>query len=265
MGRRSLLRAPVLVATTGVVAAVAVLAAEVEVARRREYAVDPGFDIDALIPGDAPTIELVVAGDSTAAGLGVAAVAETLPVQIAERMARDTGRAVHVIGLGASGAKVADVLRSQLPQVALADALVIAVGSNDAVQMTNVGSLERDLERLLLDARAHVDVVVLGGAGRLDTPNFLPPLRQLVAWRARMVRALQQRIAARCGCGFVDIGGDVADRFAATTNHTSSDGFHPAAAGYGVWADALADRAVELLPGADTDSLGAGASRQRLD
>jgi lysophospholipase L1-like esterase len=247
---RLLLAAPVAAA----VATAAVLAAQANVARRRDYVPDPQFDIDELVPGDSPVIRLAVLGDSTVAGLGVDHVDDSLPVQIARRIAGATGRAVQVVGHGISGARVEHLLDGQLTNVRDADALVIEIGSNDVVHATPLGVLERELEQLLLAARAAVDVVVLGGAGRLDTPNFLPPLRQLVVWRARAVRALQGAVARRTDCSFVDIGGDVAERFARVDGHTSWDGFHPAAAGYGVWADALAAQVVARLPAAEVSS-----------
>lgn len=233
-----------------VVALGVVLAVEAQQARSREYVEDPDFDIDRTVPGAAPTLELAVLGDSTVAGLGVSHVRDTLPVQVARELARRTGRAVHVVGYGVSGAVTRDVLREQLPKVGDVDVIVVEVGSNDVTHATRTRALEHDTRELLRRAGTRARVVVLGGSGRLDTHNFRRPLRDLVMWRARGVRRLQGRLVRAQDhdrYGFVDIGGAVGDEYGRTSGANSSDGFHPAAPGYAVWARALGREAAERL------------------
>jgi len=224
----------------GVVALAVVVVVEIQITRSKNYLPDPGYDIDARIPGRAPAIELAVAGDSTVAGIGADTIDDTLPMQIASRLARESGREVHVVGHGVSGAVIHDVLAKQLKRVGKVDVLVIVIGSNDVTHVTKLDALERDTEQMLEQAQGQAGTVVLGSAGRLDTPNFPQPLRRIAMSRATQIRARQRRVAADQGVGFVNLGEDVADRFNRTPHSMSSDGFHPGAPGYGVWADAIA-------------------------
>jgi lysophospholipase L1-like esterase len=95
-------------------------------------------------------------------------------------------------------------------------------------------------------------VVVLGSSGKLDTPNFLQPLRWLVMWRATAVRARQERVARTFDVEFVDVAEEVAPEFARIgPSANSSDDFHPSATGYAAWARPLADRVIAAV--GDTD------------
>jgi lysophospholipase L1-like esterase len=162
-------------------------------------------------------------------------------------------------GYGVSGALTRDVLDEQLARALddapAPDAVLIEVGSNDVTHATPLVELERDTERLVERGLAEADVVILGGAGRMGTTNLLRPLRDLVMWRARAVRGSQheviraaQRDAGTSRVAFVNVGGEpLATVYADTPGATSGDAFHPAAAGYAVWADAFADALTERL------------------
>ena len=58
----------------------------------------------------AAVVELAAFGDSAMAGIGVHRVEDSLPVQLAQRVADSTGRPVHVVGYARSGAGTIDVL-----------------------------------------------------------------------------------------------------------------------------------------------------------
>lgn len=232
-----------------VVGLLAVLAGELQYARSRDYAADPKFDLERSFPGEGPTIELAVVGDSTVAGLGTEDVDDTLPVQIGLELAARTGRPVHVRGYGVSGATTGSVLEQQLPDVPHDfDVLVFEIGSNDVTHMTSLDEIERRTRTLIDVGRSHAPIVVLGTAGRLDTPNFKRPLRDIIVARASQVRGRQIAAARAESIGVVEIGGHrIGDEFNATKGAVSFDGFHPARAGYGVWARALAQEVTEQL------------------
>jgi len=132
--------------------------------------------------------------------------------------------------------------------------IVVEVGSNDVTHGTRMGELRRDTHTLLEAAAERADVVVLGSSGRLDTKNFLRPLRDLITWRASAVRRIQGEVVSELDAdrfGFVDIGADVDREYDRTKGANSSDGFHPAAPGYGVWARALGREVAERIPHAN--------------
>lgn len=239
------MRALGLLGMSAVVGVVLLVAGEILVARGRTYRIDVAFTVDRTVgrstEGQAP-LELRVLGDSTAAGVGTDGVADALPTLLAERVARRTGRAVHVIGLGVSGARTTDVAVDQLPKVDDADVVVIVVGSNDVIHVTGPGSFRTQTADLLADAAASGAPVVLGGIPRFYGVGALAqPLRAIVDGYAGVLRDVQRDVAAAApGVTFVDIAALASPRFRGVPGSMSDDAFHPSAIGYGFWADALA-------------------------
>lgn len=226
--------------------AVAVLVgAEIIAARNRTFLVDVPFTVDRTVGpanDDRAPLELRVLGDSTAAGVGTAAADEALPSLIAERVARRTGRAVHVVGHGVSGARTADVTTEQLPKVDGADVIVIAIGSNDVIHLNRPGHMRRQTAELLTEATAAGVPVVLGGIPRFYGVGALAqPLRAITDGYAAVLRDVQRDVAQPAdNVTFVDIAALASPRFLGVPESMSSDEFHPAPVGYGFWADALA-------------------------
>lgn len=230
---------------------VSLVAAELWYATSRDrLPADPGFDVDVVAGRDLPGEPLLVAllGDSTVAGVGAGSEEGSLGAHLAQSASRRAGVPVRVIGYGVTGARTSDVVE-QLDKVdSPVDAIVIEVGSNDATHWTPLGTVESETRRMLQEARSRADVVVLGSSGKLNTPNFLPPLRQIIMHRAGRVRERQREVAEELGVGFVDVAREVSPAYdAAAPRSTSSDQFHPSALGYQIWAQPLAARLVEQL------------------
>lgn len=226
------------------VAVAALVVIEVFVARSRTYLTDVAFTVDRTVgpAGDRAPLELRVLGDSTAAGVGSADADTALPTLIAERVARQTGRPVHVVGLGVSGARTADLAREQIPRIRDADVVVLVVGSNDVIHATAPGQLRDDTASMLDAAVATGAPVVLGGIPRFAGVGALAqPLRAIVDSYAAVLRDVQRDEAAgRPAVAFVDIAALASPRFRGVPDAMASDAFHPSAVGYGFWADALA-------------------------
>jgi lysophospholipase L1-like esterase len=223
------------------VAGAAILAAEVFAARRGTHLPDPPpepADAHAGPPGPAP--ELVVwLGDSTAAGVGASGPDRTLPRQVADLM----GRPVRLTVLAISGARVADVIRVQLPRLARLkpDAVFISVGANDATHFTRRSHFRRDYARLLAGLPAGVRTVVLLGVPDLGAPTrLLQPLRAVAGWRGRALDADVRHLAARRHAVYVDIAGRTGPAFRGHPDrYFAADHYHPDDAGYRLWADAV--------------------------
>ena len=93
---------------------------------------------------NAAAVEMAAFGDSAMAGVGVHHVEDSLPVQLAQRVADATGRPVHVVGYAVSGARTVDVLTGKLPGVGRKpDVSVLLVGTNDVVGVTPTVTLAR--------------------------------------------------------------------------------------------------------------------------
>ena len=192
---------------------------------RREYAV-----------GEGEPVRLVAMGDSTAAGVGVARVEESLPYLVASRLPTRAG----VTNLAVSGATLRDVVREQLPRFPKepVDIVLLSISANDATHGTDPAPFEKDLEALLTALRErNVERVVLTTTPNFRTTPALPLLaNRLFERRAATLTVIIERVAARYrNVSIADLnreGSLAADGYAA-------DGFHPNAAGYRKWADVL--------------------------
>lgn len=239
-----------LVATS--VAGGALLVVEALVVTRREFL---SADTAPPIGGTfgrafAPPLRLAVLGDSTGAGVGVSRVDDTVAGRLAQRLA-DTGRFVTLDGLAISGSRTADLA----PQVSRAlvhppDVAVILIGANDATHATRLDPLRKDLSAAITRLREAGVAVVVGTCPDMGSATaFLPPLRQVVAWRGRGVGAVSREVAREAGAAAVDIGAETGPAFRADPErYLSSDEFHPSADGYALWADALADEVLAAAP-----------------
>ncbi len=175
-------------------------------------------------------------GDSTAAGVGASAPDTALPEQVAALLAQPERLTV----VARSGARVADVLRLQLPQLARLQPteVFISVGANDATHLTSRPHFRRDYERLMAGLPASVQRVVLLGVPDLGGPPRLPqPLRAVAGWRGRALATDVRNLARRHHAIYVDIAGGTGPAFRAhPRQYFASDRFHPSAAGYHLWA-----------------------------
>jgi lysophospholipase L1-like esterase len=230
-------------------AGVALVVGEIVAARGRDYLVDVPFTVERTVgsttDGQRP-VQLRVLGDSTAAGVGTDRAREALPSLLAERVARRTGRAVSVVGHGRSGARTGDLIDGQIPFVREADVVVVVIGSNDVIHVTDPWAMRRHTVELLDEATAAGAPVVLGGIPRFYGVGALAePLRSLVDGYAAVLRDVQRDVADAYGqVTFVDIAALASPRFLGVPESMSSDEFHPSTVGYGFWADALAPAVV---------------------
>lgn len=228
---------------------VAVLAVEALAASRREYFETPGYTVEGTAEpaggAGGESIEMVMLGDSTVAGLGSETVKESLVLQTAQRAADLSGRPVNARGFGVSGAVTADVRDEQIPMIdADVDVVVIVIGSNDVTHLTPPWVMDDGTTSMLAAAREQAPdaAVVLGGIPLFGEARALDePLRSVVDGYATVLRRVQRRAAeATAGVTFVNIAAEASPRFVGVPDAMSRDQFHPAATGYGFWADALA-------------------------
>ena len=232
------------VAASTVAGGALLVVAEVLLASRREYL---SADTAPSIRGEfgrafAPPLRLAVLGDSTAAGVGVSHVDDTVAGRLA-RVVADTGRFVTLDGLGVSGSRAAD-LATQVSRalVTKPDVAVILIGANDATHVTDLDGVRDDVRTAVERLHAAGVRVVVGSCPDMGAATaFLPPLRQLVAWQGRRVGRVTREAAVVAGAAAVDVGGETGAAFRGDPGrYLSTDEFHPSADGYALWADALA-------------------------
>lgn len=195
--------------------------------------------IEGVIEGREPVLDLVVIGESPVAGIGAPTHALALTGQTAQAWARRTGRSVRWLALGRSGATVRTTIAELVPQLAgrRADAVVIGLGVNDALDRHSASRWCLDLNELILAVRDQVGHVpiVLAGVPPLDRfPAFPEPLRSFLGGYSKTLdrataefsRTLDRVVYAPMSEGI-------------RPDHFCVDRFHPGVTGYALWGEHL--------------------------
>jgi lysophospholipase L1-like esterase len=242
---RRLARAFAVTAIAGTVGGAAVVAGQAIAARTRRYAKpDMGLAVRSTAgPGNAPPLRLVLLGDSTALGVGVGRVADTVGGQLAALLADGTnGRRVELSNVAVAGSLSSD-LGTQVARALVGvrpDVAVILVGANDVLRLGGTRDAVEYLAAAVRRLRGAGVAVVVGTCPDLASARaFAVPLRQLIGWRGRRL-AHAQAVAVRAADGVpVDLAEQTGAVFRADAGTFCPDGYHPSADGYRVWAHAL--------------------------
>lgn len=198
---------------------------------------------------DGQPIELLLLGDSLAAGLGADHRKQTLGGRVAKGLAKRMLRPVRLRTAAVVGSE-SSVLAAQidrLPEEYRADVAIIVIGGNDVTHMVPPWSAAGDLEKAILRLQERGTPVVVGTCPDLGTLQPVPqPLRALLSRMSHRLALEQTRVAWRTGAVPVDLRQAVGPTFREQPDEMFSlDRFHPSAAGYRRTAEALLP-AVEL-------------------
>jgi lysophospholipase L1-like esterase len=205
---------------------------------------------EGITSGAGRPLRLLVAGESTAVGVGVDTHDQGLAGHAARALAGATGGPIHWRVLGRSGASARHLVAEFIdPAVTLdADIVIVALGVNDTISLSSVGSWVRALDvlRRSIHRRAPDAAIVLSGVPPMQHfPAFPPPLRQVLGLRAHVLdRAAITWAAGHPRIAHVPHPRTAPDGVAAMF---CADRFHPSALGYAQWAAALAAAASDIL------------------
>lgn len=180
------------------------------------------------------TLTYVALGDSAGVGVGVDDPTQSYVGVIAKRLAEMTGETIRVRNLSVSGAKVKDVLDSQMPKLAeipAPDFVTCVIGGNDVARTRAFRADDFALDVTAI-ARRLPEGVVMG-----LVPNFRHWPYEGRAQRAN--RAICQAAGSQ--------GHAIADIHTATKGLSlrrylrtfAGDYFHPNERGHTLWADAI--------------------------
>jgi lysophospholipase L1-like esterase len=237
-------RAAAITFAAGTVGGAALLAAEAIAARSRRYAQPTlGLALRASVgdSGAAP-LRLVLLGDSSALGVGVDQVADTVGGHLAAQLTGKGQYRVELSSVGVSGSRSVD-LATQVARALLGttpDVAVILVGANDATGLRRPPDAAAHLAAAVRRLRDAGSAVVVGTCPDLGAARaFAPPLRQVVGWLGRRIARAQARAASAAGAEVVDLAAETGPVFRADPGTLCHDGYHPSADGYQLWAHAL--------------------------
>ena len=192
---------------------------------------------------EAAPLDLLLLGDSLAAGLGAGAARTRWAARLAKGLARRTRRPVRLRTIATVGSESPD-LDAQLaalesgyrPHVA-----VIVVGGNDVTHGVPVSVSVQHLEDAIRRLQALGAEVVVGTCPDLGALRPVPqPLRSIASRLSRRLAAAQAHAAIALGATAVDLRRAVGPMFFGEPEEMFSlDRFHPSALGYRRTAEAL--------------------------
>jgi lysophospholipase L1-like esterase len=187
---------------------------------------------------------LAVFGDSTAAGLGADIADETPGVQVARRVAAETGKTVRYANkaiVGATSKGLAAQIDAMFITGERPDLAVILVGANDVTARNGIRTSARRLGEAVALLVAQEAEVVVGTCPDLGVITAIPQPLRTVLRRWGLSLAAAQRGAVRAAGGrAVPMADLLASEFLAKPEHLfSPDQYHPSAAGYALAADIL--------------------------
>lgn len=186
--------------------------------------------------GSGPPLRLLIAGDSSAAGVGVAEQSQALAGQLAERLARHSHLHWQLIARsGVDTLELTELLQAEPPRQF--DAALLLVGVNDVTASRSAGAWLEAFEQLLELVRNRFGVrrlIVFPVPPMHLFPALPQPLRWYLGLRARRFnQGLMELVERRPDCelvGPLPLAGPL----------MAADGFHPGAEIYTLWADRVA-------------------------
>jgi lysophospholipase L1-like esterase len=189
-------------------------------------------------------VELVVLGDSSAAGMGADTRYQTVGAIVANGVSALTGRPVRLTNTAVVGAESSGLelqLANALDQVARPHIAIIMIGANDVTHRINKAVAVRHLETTVRALRELGTEVVVGTCPDLGTIQPIPqPLRLIGRRWSRDMAAAQTVAVIEAGGRTVSLGDLIGPEFAERPHEMfSADRFHPSPAGYARAAAAL--------------------------
>lgn len=232
---------------------VAVLAVEIQLARGGTEIPAPDVATLTTTVGTGEPVRILWLGDSTAAAVGTSSATHAVSSQVARRL---DGVASHNEVIAHSGDRVGDVLRDQLPRVKALrpDLVIISIGANDTVHLTQAGTFNRRygelVDRLVAAGVPASHIVLVGVPDMGSPPRLAQPLRAIVGWRSRRLDREVKAVAKSHGARYVDLFTPTSKRFRANpAKYFAADKYHPSDAGYAMWGDVIAPAVAAISRG----------------
>ncbi|MFT4264763.1 MAG: SGNH/GDSL hydrolase family protein [Nocardioides sp.] len=202
-------------------------------------------------PGVEP-LDLLLVGDSVAAGLGATRPKGTLGARLAKGLGDALHRPVRLRTVAKVGAETWMIPEQQLTQLEedyRPDVAVVIVGGNDVTHRVPLADSIAGLREVIGSLRARGATVVVGTCPDLGAIRPLPdPLRSLAGRASRQLAVAQREAALDAGAHVVSLAEAVGPFFVTNPeDHFAIDQFHPSELGYRRTAEALVPSVVDAL------------------
>jgi len=189
------------------------------------------------LAGTGPPLRLLIAGDSAAAGVGVATQRSALSGLLAENLSRDFSVSWRLISK--TGNTIDDAVAQLDAEIRESfDVAVVSIGVNDVTRGTPARRWLRRLDLLadLLVSKAGVRHTLLSAIPPMHAFPALPnPLAWYLGANAQHLNGISREWAGQGDrCEFAQ------PPFPLAKDFIASDGFHPGPAAYALWAEHLA-------------------------
>lgn len=183
-------------------------------------------------------LDILILGESSAAGVGARTHDEAMPGFLAGHLAKNLGKTIHWRVLAKNGATLRRAIRLVEGEAqAIPHLVFVLIGVNDVFYLSSTSAWVRELSQLqtLLLARG-AELCVFSCLPPVGHFIALPqPLRFVLGQRAKLLNALMARhLSGERGCLFADLS------FPKRGEFLAEDGVHPSSLGYENWARQLA-------------------------
>ena len=188
-------------------------------------------------PSD-PEFRYLALGDSTAQGLGVSRVEETVPYLIATELAKQN-KYIHVLNLGISGSRMQQVIDLQLANLESfqPDVVTLQCGANDATHFTSLQNFEQSLTTIITKLSNPDFQTYVTSTPDLSLPAALFfPLNQLINQRAIKQNQIFRKLLSGTKIQEINLFDQAKLDPQQNPHFHAADKFHPATEGYEVWA-----------------------------
>ena len=227
--------------------------------------------IESLKEAHKRTLNLMVVGDSAAAGVGSetqqeALVGNLIPVLTQQSAIQNQFDILNWSLQATTGHTSFDILRRLYVLLAPSqpvDVMVLSVGVNDTTSKVSVDKWQQQIENIIAIAQRKFGVrelIFLSLPPMAQMPAIPAPLSNFVGAKASILdKTLQQVCAAHDSVTYMAT--DFPRMIAEHSNGTpidikvmfASDGFHPSSLMYGYWAQQLSELIIQLLNPSDAE------------
>jgi lysophospholipase L1-like esterase len=208
--------------------------------RRRALRLAPAAGPQQGVAGaefDGPALRVLLLGESTVAGVGVACQSQALVGQLAQALAAQQRRPVAWQACGENGITASQACERLLPQALAArpDIVLLVFGVNDSTHLSSLRTWRQALRQMTQSLQAQGAQVAFTAVPPLQHFSALPwLLRHVLGLRAAILDAQLRRLAWQLGVVYCPV------KLTFAADYLAVDGYHPSALGYRVWATGLA-------------------------